>query len=110
MARDSVGTPWTAVAAISSFQASGKSFRFPFFEKKENTFLSHTSLDEFPSAKPSWSLRCRGTADTQLLQEDAAASFQITLKLLACTEYLPLCWGEVSSASLARGVMPQALR
>lgn len=98
------------MAATSSFQASGKSFKFPFFEKKENTFLSHTSLDEFPLAKPLWSLRCRGTTDTRLLQEDAATSFQITLKLLACTEYLPLCWSEVSPASLACGVMPQALR
>lgn len=55
-ARDSARTPCTGVAATSSFQASGKSFKFPFFEKKENIFLSHTSLNEFPSAKPCWSL------------------------------------------------------
>lgn len=61
MARDSVGTTCAGVAASSSFQASGKSFKFPFFEKKENIFLSHTGLNEFPWAKPFWSLRCRGT-------------------------------------------------
>lgn len=55
-ARDTVGTPCAGVAASSSFQASGKSFKFPFFEKKENIFLSHTGLNEFPWAKPFWSL------------------------------------------------------
>lgn len=109
-ARDNVRTQCTGVAATSSFQASGKTFKFAFFEKKESIFLSHTSLNEFPLAKPFWSLRCRGTADTRLLQEDAAASFQITPKLLACTKYLSLCCSEVSLASLACGVMPQALR
>lgn len=109
-AGDSVRTPRTGVAATSSFQTSGKSFKFPSFEKKENTSLSHTSLGKFPWAKPSWSLSCGGTADTRLLQEDAAASFQITPKLLAYTKYLPLYWSEVSLASLACGVMPQALR
>lgn len=80
VAGDSVRTPRTGVAATSSFWASGKSFKFPFFEKKENIFLSHTSLDEFPPAKPSRSLK-RGTADTQLLREDAAtSSFQIALR------------------------------
>lgn len=47
---------------------------FPFFEKKENTTLSPTSLDEFPAAKPSWSLKCRGTEDTRLLREDVPAA------------------------------------
>lgn len=78
MAGASVRTPCTGVAATSSFWASGKSFKFPSFEKKENTSLSHTSLDEFPPAKPSWSLRCRGSTDAQLLWEAAAASCQST--------------------------------
>lgn len=102
VARDSVRTPCTAVAATSSFWASGKSFKFPFFEKKESTFLSHTSLDAFPPAKPSRSLKRRGTTDTQLLQEAATiTSFQIALRNLACTEYSPLCWGEAGFPSIA---------
>ena len=74
------GHPVLGVAATSSFRASGKSFKFSLFEKKENTFLSHTSLVEFPPAKRSRSLKRGGTTDTRLLREDAAAASSQTTR------------------------------